>query len=267
MPGLVCNHPHKGAGLVTCSVMRARSLPTLLCVLLAVFLLPLAALAEKPTGLKLQCSPDQASVYIDGKVVAQTPETGDLTLPLSAGEHTLRVSRPGYAPFIDVIKVKAGQLLPLEVELIPIAGILRIAVQGAAAHVYLDGKYIGDTPTDFELKVGPHKVKIERPGAYAENLSIAAIAGQVISRNLTLRELPPDQNPYLQKPPPPQKWYQKWWVWTIGAVGVAVIATAIIVPVVLSRRDACDGLDGCIPITSQSAALSQPPAPALEVRF
>ena len=58
---------------------------------------------------------------------------------------------------------------------------------------------------------------------------------------MSLQELPADQNPYARKPAPPAKWYQKWWVWTAAAAGVAVVAAAIIVPVVLSNRDLCDG--------------------------
>ena len=48
-----------------------------------------------------------------------------------------------------------------------------------------------------------------------------AVAGQVIERTVSLQELPADQNPYARKPAPPAKWYQKWWVWTAAAAGVA----------------------------------------------
>lgn len=212
------------------------------------------------TGLTLRCNPAQADVFIDGEKSGQTPLPGPLAL--SAGEHTIRVSRPGYTPFIDVFRVKAGALTPLEVELIPISGVLRLTVENKAAHVFVDDKYVGDSPLESELTTGAHKVRVELAGHTPESFSVTAIAGQVIERTVTLQELPADQNPYARKPAPPPKWYQKWWVWTAAAAGVAVVATAIIVPVVLSNRDLCDGrLDVCGDARTASSA------PQLQIRF
>lgn len=212
------------------------------------------------TGLSLRCSPDQSDVFIDGEKVGQTPLSSPLVL--SAGDHTIRVSRPGFAPYIDVFRVKTGVLTSLEVELIPISGVLRVTSEGKAAHVYVDGKYIGDTPSESEHPAGSHSVRVELPGYTPEAFTINSVAGQVIERSLTLRELPEDQNPYARKAPPPPKWYQKWWVWTIAAVGVSAVATAIIVPVVLSNRDFCDSrLDVCRDVRTAQQGLS------LTVRF
>lgn len=212
------------------------------------------------TGLTLRCNPGQADIFVDGEKVGQTPLSGPLAL--SAGEHTIRVSRPGYTPFIDVFRVKPGSLTPLEVELIPISGVLRLTVENKAAHVYVDDKYIGDSPVESELTTGAHQIRIELAGHTPESFSVNAVAGQVIERTVSLQELPADQNPYARKPAPPVKWYQKWWVWTAAAAGVAVVATAIIVPVVLSNRDLCDGkLDVCRDVRTTTGALQ------LQLRF
>lgn len=206
---------------------------------------PLQVPAGAASGLSLRCTPGDAEVFIDGDSVGKTPIKG--VLPLKVGEHTIRVSRPGFTPFIDVFKAKDGQVAKLEVELVPISGVLRLVSETPGARVFVDDKYAGDAPVETELTTGSHTVRVEKPGFYADTFSVSAVAGQVIDKSVKLNELPPDQNPYLVKPPPPQKWYQKWWVWTIGAVGVAAVATAIIVPVVLSRKDVCDGLDVCVP--------------------
>lgn len=212
------------------------------------------------TGLTLRCNPAQADVFIDGEKLGQTPLSGPQAL--TAGEHTIRVSRPGYTPFIDVFRVKSGSLTPLEVELIPISGVLRLTVENKAAHVYIDDKYVGDSPVESELTTGAHQVRVELAGHTPDSFSVNAVAGQVIERSLTLKELPADQNPYAVKPAPPPKWYQKWWVWTAAAAGVAVVATAIIVPVVLSNRDLCDGrLDVCRDARTTTSALQ------LQLRF
>lgn len=202
-----------------------------------------AAAPKAGTGLSLHCTPNDADVFIDGDSVGKSPIAQ--VLPLTAGEHTIRVSRPGYAPYIDVFRVKEGQVAKLEVEIVPISGVLHLT-SSTAVRVFVDDKYVGEAPIDSELTVGPHNVRVERGGFYPEKFSVSAVAGQVIDKAIDLKPLPADQNPYLQKAPPPQKWYQKWWVWTIGAVGVAAVATAIIVPVVLSRKDVCDGLDVCV---------------------
>ena len=219
-------------------------------------LLPAAhASGAASTGLSLRCNPGQADVFVDGEKVGQTPLAGPLAL--SVGEHTIRVSRPGYTPFIDVFRVKSGSLTPLEVELIPISGVLRVTSAGKTAHVYVDDKYVGDTPSESEHPAGSHSVRVELPGHAPETFTITSVAGQIVERSLSLSELPADQNPYARKPAPPQRWYQKWWVWTIAAVGVSAVATAIIVPIVVTNREFCDSrLDVCRDVRSTPQGLS-----------
>lgn len=205
---------------------------------------PVRAQTAVKTGLRLTGSPNDAEISIDGDLVGTTPAKEPISLP--AGEHTIRVSRPGFTPFIDVFRVKEGRLTSLEFELVPISGVLRLSTPAdkAKGRVYVDDRYIGETPTDEEIPTGNHNIRVERPGYYSQTFPVTAVAGKLIEKELTLVELPPDQNPLLRKPQ--AKWYQKGWVWAVGAVGVAAIATAIIVPVVLSRRSVCDGLDVCI---------------------
>lgn len=205
---------------------------------------PVHAQTAVKTGLRLTGSPDQAEISIDGDTVGTTPAKEPIPLP--AGEHTIRVSRPGFTPFIDVFRVKDGRLTQLEFELVPISGVLRLTTPAdkVKGRVFVDDRYIGETPTDEEIPTGNHTIRVERPGYYPQNFPVTAVAGKLIEKEINLVELPPDQNPLLRKPQP--KWYQKGWVWAVGAVGVAAIATAIIVPVVLSRRTVCDGVDVCV---------------------
>ena len=246
---------------------------------------PPAAGAAKPSGssaVLIRCATEAAEVFIDGDVVGKTPLNEPL--PLSVGEHTVRVARLGFAPFIDVFKVKAGQTAKLDVELVPVAGVLAITTPAnmpdpaglppgtpaPAPRVFVDDKYVGQAPLEHEISPGNHTIRIERPGFVPESFQVTAVAGKSMQREPALVALPPDQNPYLTKPK--TKWYQKWWVWTIGAVGVAAIATAVIVPVVLSQRNVCTGVDLCA--STKASALTSPPAlpesatiPALTIKF
>ena len=73
--------------------MRARFL-SLLALLLWLTSLPAARADSGPsTGYNLRCETAQADVYIDGEKVGQTPLGG--AKALTAGEHTVRVTRPG----------------------------------------------------------------------------------------------------------------------------------------------------------------------------
>jgi hypothetical protein len=220
------------------------------------------------SGLNLRSTTSGAEVSIDGDSVGQTPVSK--VLGLAAGEHTIRVARPGFAPYIDVFRTKPGQVAKIDVELVPVAGVISLTSPTGAVRVFVDDKYIGDAPVESELTPGSHQVRVERGGFYPESFAVSAVAGQVIEKAVTLKDLPPELNPYLRKAPPPPKWYQKWWVWTIGAAGVVVVATAIIVPVVLlTRKDACDNVDMCvIGLGSTPAALTTSPQPLhLGIRF
>lgn len=278
------------------ALMRGRFFPFMLALLSALALMlgaPRSPHAAPPadgskpassagTAVLIRCATEAADVYLDGDLVGKTPLKDPL--PMSPGEHTVRVARPGFAPFIDVFKIKPGQTAKLDVELVPIAGVLSIVVgtlpdppglppgtPAPAPRVFVDEKYVGQAPIEHEISPGNHSVRIERPGFVPETFQVTAVAGKTIERQPALVALPPDQNPYLTKPK--TKWYQKWWVWTIGAVGVAAIATAIIVPVVLSQRTVCTGVDLCAStntalITGPSAAPATPSlAPALTIRF
>ena len=128
----------------------------------------------------------------------------------------------GFTPHIDVFKIKAGQTTRIEVELTPISGVLGITSSsvkdGPAVRVFIDDKFFGKAPLETEMPLGNHQVRVERPGYYSESFAVKAEPGKRIDKDVELKPLPADQNPYLVKQPQ-VKWYQKWWVWTIAAVG------------------------------------------------
>jgi hypothetical protein len=157
--------------------------------------------------------------------------------PFATGEHTIKVIKLGFAPLIDVFKISKKKETALEVELVPISGVLKVTANVEQAHVFVDGKFVGEAPLTVEVGVGPKAIQVSRGGFKDYFQNIESVAGQDLSMEVTLEELPAELNPYKPPPPPPPKWFEKWWVWTAGAAGVAVVVTAIVVPVVLSRQD------------------------------
>ncbi len=212
------------------------------------------------TGVLIRCTTDQADIFIDGDQAGKTPLTTPLTL--KAGEHTVRVARLGFSPYIDVFRVKPGQVTKLDVELIPISGVLRVNVKSeapttpeliklvpklpASARVFVDDKYLGQPPIETELSIGSHTVRVERGGYTTDTFTANAVAVQAIEHESLLKMIPYDQNPYGKKAADNTKWYQKWWVWTIAAGGVAAVAVAVIVPIVVIQNGSlCNNVDVC----------------------
>lgn len=192
--------------------------------------------AQRAMGtLALTSSTLGAEVFIDGDSVGTTPLKGSLTL--TADEHTLKVVKPGYAPLIDVVKIGKHKVTKVDVDLTPVAGILRVKANIKESRVFVDGKFVGEAPLEAEVGVGARAVLVSRAGYKDFFQNVEAVAGQVVALEVTLDELPPELNPYRAKAAPPARWYDKWWVWTAGVAGLAVVVTAVAVPVALSQRD------------------------------
>jgi hypothetical protein len=205
-----------------------------------------AAPAGKPGTLELESITAGAEVDIDGVKVGVVPLAAPLTL--TPGEHTIKVTKPGFAPLIDVFKIDRKKPTKLSVELVPVAGVLTLKASVEAARVYVDGKFVGEAPITTEVPVGAREIKVQKGGFKDFEQNISAVAGQEVNLDVQLEELPMGVNPYKPPPPPPPKWYEKWWVWTVGAVGVGVVVTAIVVPAYFATRDPLGsfcGNNGC----------------------
>jgi PEGA domain len=188
-----------------------------------------------PGSLVLSSVVDGADVYIDGNKVGTTPLQ---PLPLAAGEHTIKVTKVGFAPFIDVFTINKKKQTNLSVEPTPIAGVIKVTVNVEQAHVFVDGKFIGEAPLTAEVGVGARAIQVSKGGYKDYFQNVDAVAGQETSIEVALEELPMGLNPYKPTPPPPPKLYEKWWVWTAAAGALAVAVVVVVTPtVVLANKD------------------------------
>jgi hypothetical protein len=206
-----------------------------------------AAGGRSAGALEIASTTTGAEVYIDGERVGTIPLGAPLT-SLTPGEHTIKVEKPGFAPYIDVFKIDRKKPTHVDVELVPVAGVLKVKTNVEAARVYVDGKFVGEAPLTTEVAVGARAVQVSKGGYKDFFQNVSAVAGQETNLDVLLEELPVGVNPYKPPPPPPPKWYEKWWVWTVGAVGVGAVVTAVVVPVWFATRnpvnDFCGG-SGC----------------------
>jgi len=144
----------------------------------------------------------------------------------------------GFAPFIDVFSINKRKQTNLSVEPTPVAGVIKVTVNVEQAHVFVDGKFIGEAPLTAEVGVGARAIQVSKGGFKDYFQNVDAVAGQETSIEVALEELPMGLNPYKPTPPPPPKLYEKWWVWTAAAGALAVAVVVIVTPtVVLSNKD------------------------------
>jgi hypothetical protein len=151
-----------------------------------------------------------------------------LPVVLRAGRHTVKVTRPGYADYLDTFRLGNGQDLVLEVDLLATAGVLRVAADAPGAVVLVDGRPVGEAPFEGEVEPGPRTVEVRAPGRAPFRRTVTLVAGEVAAVQATLVELPPQVAPAEAAP---DAWYERWYVWAgaaavlAGGVAVAVVAT------------------------------------------
>jgi hypothetical protein len=206
----------------------------LLCAAPAVANSPVRA-TGKPGTLIVESVTEGAEVFVDGAKVGVVPLPGPVPLPL--GEHTIKVVKPGFAPLIDVFTITKKRPAKVEVELVPISGVLRVTANIEKAKVYVDGKFVGEAPLTAEVPVGAAAVQVSRGGYKDFFQNVASVAGQEVALDVKLEELPMGLNPYKPAPPPPRKTYEKWWVWTLAVAGVGAVVTVVVVPLYKVCRD------------------------------
>lgn len=202
-----------------------------------------AAPAAGDSSLTLNCSPPGADVYIDGELVTKAPI--EMPVPVRAGSHTIKVVKLGFAPYLDTFNTKGKKVVKLEVELIPLTGVLHVKSNIAEARVLIDGRFVGVAPLDVEMEVGARAIQVEK-GCYKEFFKdVLASAGREEQLDVTLQPLPDAINPCIVKPLPPPKWYQKKWVWGAIGGGAAAVAVAVLttVLVITLRPGPLDGAD------------------------
>lgn len=109
--------------------------------------------------LEVKTTPPGARVYVGRKLVlASTP---GITGPLEAAESAVLVLREGAAPVSMKLPLEVGTR-PLELELPP--GVkVSVATKPEGADVFLDGQWLGVSPTDvFVAPTGKHTLEVQK---------------------------------------------------------------------------------------------------------
>ena len=115
--------------------------------------------------IEVVTKPPGVEVLIDGKSIGPSPAH----TAVFAGSHSIRVTRPGAAPYEKTVTVESGQLklvtvtMPGEAE--ATIGIVGVRTIPSGATVLADGNPVeGLTPTSFRLTPGRHTLLISLSG-------------------------------------------------------------------------------------------------------
>ncbi|HEX7004184.1 MAG TPA: PEGA domain-containing protein [Trueperaceae bacterium] len=113
--------------------------------------------------LSVRSSPSDAAVYVDGQFVGYTP----VSYGTRPGRHDVRVERQGYETFSQSVNLRPGSTTTVDATLQPVrrTGQVSFDSNPRRAEVYVDGRYVGTTPTGtIELEAGSYEARFSLPG-------------------------------------------------------------------------------------------------------
>jgi hypothetical protein len=160
-----------------------------------------------------------AEVLVDEASVGTMP-LDPVTVP--TGSHTIRIRRPGYSEYTDVVTVEGGAETEVWVDMLALSEVLEVETTPAGAHVFVDETFLGDTPTEVELIDGDRTIRLVLPGYEEVTRTVTAVAGTRETLHVDLEAIPEDDG---------EQWYESPITW--GAVGGGVAAVVIVVVVVV----------------------------------
>jgi hypothetical protein len=139
--------------------------------------------------LAIDSTPQGAQVQVDGKT-DPTWVTPFTLSGLAAGQHSVTVSKSGYAPDNRTVAVISGGKLSVASRLALLTATLAVSSTPAGANVYIDGKDTHKlTPAQVGVDKGQHIVLVRKSGFIDETTSAQFILGQTVNFSATLREL------------------------------------------------------------------------------
>jgi len=123
----------------------------------------LTAVLRITTGaIKINSEPAKATIYLDGKKVATTPDT---IRSIAPGTHEIEVRLKGHEKWKKSVKVNVGKEKVLTALLQIKTGSVTIESTPAKADIYIDGEKVGKTPANLKsIGRGTHEVEVRMEG-------------------------------------------------------------------------------------------------------
>jgi hypothetical protein len=210
--------------------MVSRVVPLVCCAV--VLVATASAEAQRARNGTLVISGDHpgAEVLIDGESVGVMPME---PVTLSPGEHSLRVTMPGFSEFNQVVRIAPRRPTEVLVELFPVSMSLLVVTEPEGARVFVDGNFAGEGPAQIELTEGQHSIRVTMLGYHERIETIDAALGSSQTLEIALEILPEDERRALLEPPVTE-WYEEPLVWILAGGGALVVAGGIVLIVALA---------------------------------
>lgn len=133
---------------------------------------------ESVTGtLAFTVSEAEAMVVIDGREIGPTPLSAPVRVDV--GPHVVRVTKAGFEPFEQSVKVLATQSLSVDAKLIKDVKTGHVTVKDkndAKVHVWIDDVDRGVAPVSVDLTPGAHIVELKGEGLASSRKTIEVAA-------------------------------------------------------------------------------------------
>jgi formylglycine-generating enzyme required for sulfatase activity len=131
--------------------------------------------------IKLQTKPPGANVTVDKAFAGRTPAA--IPLPPDA-EHTLHISKAGYATTEQKVRVASEEVRELSLELQPITGTVYFKVIPEDAALFINNTAHGPVPGSLTLNAVPQQIRISKEGYESYRTEITPQPG--VPREITV---------------------------------------------------------------------------------
>jgi hypothetical protein len=183
----------------------------------------------KKGAIEILCFTPGADIYVEDKPIGKTPMEKPFEIP--AGKYTIKVTKPGFSDYIDVVLVPPGDPTTIEVNLLATSGYLSVTSTVADTQVTIDGTFVGTAPYEGELLVGTHELRVTKLCFKDTIETINAVAGTEYKFDVKMEELPPALNPCVKKEAVAYTpFYRR--TWFLVVLGAAVVGVGVTVGIV-----------------------------------
>jgi serine/threonine protein kinase len=142
-----------------------------------------------PGQMSIDSNPQGAQVQLDGKTDPSWITPFSLS-GISAGPHTVTLSKAGYSTDTRTVDVASGNKSFVTSHLTLLMATLSVTSTPPGANVYVDGKDSGKlTPAQVSVDKGQHVVLVRKAGFIDETTSAQFVLAQTVSFSPTLRSL------------------------------------------------------------------------------
>lgn len=152
---------------------------------------------QPSTGsLSVATSPAGADIYIDGRYRASSP---NIITNLAPGTHTLRMHKAGYDEYLQTFSIAAGQRTVVDYTFTPQSpsfGSIEVASTPAGATLFLDGNYMGLTPSGDYLDLtslvpGTHTITLRMTDYQDYTQTVYVRGGSIETINARMVQVTP----------------------------------------------------------------------------